>query len=155
MESTAYVFDKKEKVGKQTTAGSAARLVRQVKKATRRKYSAEDKIRIILEGFRKEIPVTELCRRERINTAIYYSWLKDFMEAGKARLKGDALREANRSEVESLRGENQRLKELAGEQALEINLLKKVLCGRERMAQGNGRPRERRFNSGYRVLEMA
>ena len=94
---------------------------------TRRQFSAEDKIRIVLEGFRKEIPVSDLCRREGISSALYYSWLKDFMEAGKARLKGDSLRDATQSEVKEFRAENGRLKELVGEQALQIQLLKKSL----------------------------
>jgi transposase len=80
-----------------------------------------------LEGFRKEMPVSDLCRREGISSALYYSWLKDFMEAGKARLKADSLRDATQSEVKQLRGQNARLKELVGEQALEIQLLKKSL----------------------------
>lgn len=109
------------------TTGSVTKLIREVKRKTRRKFSSEDKIRIVLEGFRKEIPVTDLCRRESISSAIYYSWLKDFMEAGKARLKGDLLRDANAAEVKSLREENSRLKELAGEQALQLQLLKKSL----------------------------
>ena len=107
--------------------GSAAKLIREVRAQTRRRFSAEDKIRIVLEGFRKEIPVSDLCRREGISSALYYSWLKDFMEAGKARLKGDTLRDATQGEVKGLRQENGRLKELVGEQALEIQLLKKSL----------------------------
>ena len=109
------------------TPGSAAKLIREVRVQTRRRFSAEDKIRIVLEGFRKEIPVSDLCRREGISSALYYSWLKDFMEAGKARLKGDTLRDATQGEVKELRRENVRLKELVGEQALEIQLLKKSL----------------------------
>lgn len=109
------------------TPGSAAKLIREVRTQTRRRFSAEDKIRIVLEGFRKEIPVSDLCRREGISSALYYSWLKDFMEAGKARLRGDTLRDATQSEVKGLRQENARLKELVGEQALEIQLLKKSL----------------------------
>jgi transposase len=100
------------------TPGSAAKLIREVGAKTRRQFSAEDKIRIVLEGFRKEIPVSDLCRREGISSALYYSWLKDFMEAGKARLRGDSLRDATSSEVKGLRAENGRLKELAGDQAL-------------------------------------
>jgi len=98
-----------------------------VYRKTRRSITAEDKIRIVLEGFRKEIPVTDLCRREGLSCARYYAWLKDFMEAGKARLKGDALRNASAAEVKELQGENAQLKELAGEQALQIQLLKKSL----------------------------
>ncbi|HUI23347.1 MAG TPA: transposase [Nitrososphaerales archaeon] len=109
------------------TPGKAAKLIREVRAKTRRKFSAEDKIRIVLEGFRKEVPVSDLCRREGISSALYYSWLKDFMEAGKARLQGDSLRDATQSEVKELRAENGRLKELAGEQALQIQLLKKSL----------------------------
>ncbi len=109
------------------TPGSAAKLIREVRAQTRRRFSAEDKIRIVLEGFRKEIPVSDLCRREGLSSALYYSWLKDFMEAGKARLKGDTLRDATQGEVKGLRRENARLKELVGEQALEIQLLKKSL----------------------------
>jgi transposase len=109
------------------TPGSAAKLLREVRAQTRRRFSAEDKIRIVLEGFRKEMPVSDLCRREGISSALYYSWLKDFMEAGKARLKGDTLRDATQSEVKELRQENARLKELVGEQALELQLLKKSL----------------------------
>lgn len=109
------------------TPGSGARLMREVRRNTRRRFSAEDKIRVVLEGFRKEIPITDLCRREGISSALYYSWLKDFMEAGKARLKGDSLRDATTQEVKHLRAENARLKELVGEQALELLVLKKSL----------------------------
>lgn len=124
MEESTLVLEKEET---QATPGSAARLIREVKYKTRKRVSSEDKIRIVLEGFRKEIPVSDLCRREGISTAIYYSWLKDFMEAGKARLKGDSLRDATHSEVKSLKEENSRLKELLGEQALQMQLLKKSL----------------------------
>jgi len=109
------------------TPGSTAKLIRQVHRQTRRRFSAEDKIRIVLEGFRKELPVSDLCRRESLSSALYYSWLKDFMEAGKARLKGDSLRDATSAEVKELRAENARLKELVGDQALELQLLKKSL----------------------------
>lgn len=109
------------------TPGGAARLIRKVKKVTRRKFTAEQKIRIVLEGFRKEIPVSDLCRRERISAAIYYSWLKEFMEAGKDRLRGNTLRKATRDEVVQLKQESQQLKELIGEQALELALFKKRL----------------------------
>jgi transposase len=109
------------------TPGGAAKLIREVRAKTRRRFSAEEKVRIVLEGFRKEIPVSDLCRREGISSALYYSWLKDFMEAGKVRLKGDSLRDATQSEVKELRVENARLKELVGDQALQIQLLKKSL----------------------------
>ena len=109
------------------TPGSTSKLIRQVHHQTRRRFSAEDKIRIVLEGFRKELPVSDLCRRESLSSALYYSWLKGFMEAGKARLKGDSLRDATSEEVKELRAENVRLKELVGDQALELQLLKKSL----------------------------
>jgi len=116
-------------VEEQATPGSGAQLIREVRRRTRKKFSTEDKIRIVLEGFRKEIPVTDLCRQERISAAVYYAWLKDFMEAGKTRLRGDTLRGANEEEVKELRIENDRLKALAGEQALQLQLLKKSLKG--------------------------
>ena len=109
------------------TPGSTARLIREVKTRTRKRFSAEEKIRIVLEGFRREIPVSELCRKENISSCLYYSWLKDFMEAGKSQLKGDTVRSATKSEVSGLKQENSRLKELLGEQTLEIQLLKKSL----------------------------
>jgi transposase len=111
----------------QPTPGGAAKLIRQVRQTTKKRYSAEDKIRIVLEGFRKELPVSDLCRREKVSSAIYYNWLKQFMEGGKAQLRGDTLRSATRDEVEELKEENNRLKELAGEQALELALFKKRL----------------------------
>jgi transposase len=114
-------------IEREASPGSSAKLIREVKRHTRRRFSSEDKIRIVLEGFRKEIPTSELCRRENISTAIYYTWLKDFMEAGKARLRRDSLREATHSEVKELREENNRLKELLGEQALSLHILKKSL----------------------------
>lgn len=107
--------------------GGAARFINHIRRKTRKRVSAEDKIRIVLEGFRKELPVADLCRREGINASVYYSWLKDFMEAGKCRLKGDSIRSATAGEVKRLKAENQRLKSLAGEQALDISLLKKSL----------------------------
>ena len=109
------------------TRGGAAKPIREVRTQTQQRFSAENKIMIILEGFRKELRVSNLCRIEGISRALYYSWRKGFVEAGKARLKGDTLRDATQSEVKELRRENARLKELVGEQALEIQLLKKSL----------------------------
>ena len=111
----------------QVSPGSTVRLINQIKRHNKKRLSAEDKIRIVLEGFRKELPVSDLCRRESIHVSLYYSWLKDFMEAGKSRLKGDTTRSANENEVKRLQAENNRLKSLAGEQALELCLLKKSL----------------------------
>jgi transposase len=124
MENSTLLMEKEDV---QATPGSAARLIREVKRKTRKRFSSEEKIRIVLEGFRKELPVSDLCRKESISTALYYSWLKDFMEAGKSRLKKDSLRDASKGEVKGLRRENIRLKELLGSQALEIQLLKKSL----------------------------
>ena len=107
------------------TPGSGARLIREVKRKTYKRYTSEEKIRIVLEGFRKEIPVSDLCRREGLKASIYYKWLKDFMEAGKARLRGDSLRETPYEEVVHLKKENEQLKEFLGDQALQLYLLKK------------------------------
>ena len=109
-------------------ADDNARLViSRTKRATRRKFSPEEKVRIVIEGIRGEITVTTLCRREGIATNVYYKWLKDFMEAGKGRLKGDTLREASRAEVQSLQRENERLKELVAQLSVENLVLKKSL----------------------------
>jgi transposase len=103
------------------------RQIRRAKQVTRRRFSAEDKIRIVMEGIRGEEPVSALCRREGIQSTIYYRWLKDFMEAGKQRLRGDMLREAGKDEVQALKAENQRLKELVADYALQTLALKKSL----------------------------
>ena len=103
------------------------RLIRRTKQITRRRFTPEEKVRILIEGIRGEIPVSVLCRREGIGTNVYYKWLKGCMEAGKGRLKGDTLREANRAEVETLKQENQRLKELVAQLSLENLVLKKSL----------------------------
>lgn len=100
-------------------------LMRRTKRVTRRRFSADEKIRIVLEGVRAEQSVAELCRQEGIHPTIYYKWLKEFMEAGKARLRGDTKREATSDEVTQLRQENERLKELVGEVSLTNMLLKK------------------------------
>jgi transposase len=101
--------------------------IRKAKAVSRRKFSAEEKIRIVMEGIRGDISVSELCRREGIHNTVYYKWLKEFMEAGKRRLRGDHQREANRGEVQSLREENGRLKQLVAEYALDLMALKKSL----------------------------
>ena len=101
--------------------------IRRAKKATRRRFSVEEKIRIVMEGIRGEEPVSVLCRREGIDASVYYRWLKDFMEAGKQRLRGDALREARSDEVKALNDENARLKQLVADYALDLMALKKSL----------------------------
>ena len=103
--------------------------VREIKRRTRRKYNAEEKIRIALEGFKGETTVAELCRKEGINQNVYYRWSKDFMEAGKKRLKGDTEREATTNEVQDLRRENSHLKHLVADLALKNNYLKKTTHG--------------------------
>ena len=100
--------------------------VRQVRVAARRKYTSEEKIRIVLEGFRREVTVNDLCRREGIKPSAYYAWTKEFMEAGKERLSRDAARDATRQEVEALKRENAELKHLVAEVSLEAYRLKKT-----------------------------
>jgi transposase len=90
-------------------------------------YSSEEKIRIVIEGIRGEVSIAELCRKEGINQANYYKWSKDFLEAGKKRLNGDTMREANTSEVHMLKEENSDLKELVAELSLKVRDLKKNL----------------------------
>ena len=101
-------------------------VVREIKRKTRRKFSSEEKIRIVLEGLRGEESIAELCRREGINPNLYYNWSKEFLEAGKRRLKGDTKREATSGEVVTLRGENDQLKVLVAELSLENRRLKKI-----------------------------
>lgn len=100
--------------------------VRQVRSVTRRKYTPEEKIRIVLEGFRREVTVNDLCWREGIKPHSYYAWTKDFMEAGKERLSRDAVRDASRQEVEHLRRESRDLKLLVGELSLGLHRFKKT-----------------------------
>ena len=110
---------------------SASSLISELKRKTRRTYSSEEKIRIIIDGVRGEMSVAELCRREGISQGIYYKWSKDFMEAGKKRLNGDTMREANTSEVKELKDENRSLKELVAELSLKNRDLKKNLNGED------------------------
>ncbi len=100
--------------------------MRSVRRATRRKYTPEEKIRIVLEGFRREATVNDLCRREGINPANYYSWTKEFMEAGKERLTRNTVRDATRHEIEQLKRENGDLKEIVADLLLETHRLKKT-----------------------------
>ena len=100
--------------------------VKDIRGKTRRKYSAEDKIRIVLEGLRGEDTIAELCRREGIAQNLYYKWSRDFLEAGKKRLSGDVEREANSTEVTELKDENRHLKQLYADLALKNDVLKKI-----------------------------
>jgi len=108
---------------------SAERVAKDIRRATRKQYSAEEKIRIVLEGLRGDDSIAELCRREGIAQGVYYKWSKDFMEAGKKRLAGDTVRAANNEEVTELRREGRDLKEVVAELTLENRLLKKSMIG--------------------------
>ena len=102
-------------------------LIRDIRRATRRHFSAEEKIRIVLEGLRGEESIAEICRREGIATSMYYGWSKEFLEAGKKRLAGDTTRAATSDEVKALRREAQSLKEVVADLTLENRLLKKSM----------------------------
>ena len=100
--------------------------IKDIKRLTRRKFTAEEKIRIILEGFRRDTPIRDLCHREGIKPSTYYAWLKDFMEAGKDRLARDNVRDATKAEVQEIKRENARLKQLVAELSLQVHVLKKT-----------------------------
>ena len=104
-------------------------VVREIKRRTRRRYNAEEKIRIVLEGLKGEASIAEICRREGIAPNVYYTWSKEFLEAGKKRLQGDTEREATSGEVGGLRKENDQLKALVAELSLKNRVLKKSLHG--------------------------
>ena len=108
---------------------SAEQSVRDIRRKTRKQYSAEEKIRIVLEGLRGEESIAALCRREGIAESLYHSWSKEFLEAGKKRLAGDTARQATSNEVKTLRAETRNLKEALAEQMLENRLLKKSMIG--------------------------
>jgi len=112
-----------------STKQSAEKTVRDIRRATKRKYSSEEKIRIVLEGLRGEDSIASLCRKEGINQNLYYRWSKEFLEAGKKRLAGDTVREATSDEVKGLRKESLALKETLAELMLENRLLKKSMLG--------------------------
>jgi len=100
--------------------------MQQVRVAARRKYTPEEKVRIVLEGFRREVAVNELCRREGIKPGAYYAWTKDFMEAGKEQLTRDTVRDATRREIDELKRENGDLKQLVADLSLDVYRLKKT-----------------------------
>ncbi len=108
---------------------SSEAVVREIRRRSRRRFSAEEKIRVVLEGLRGEMSVAELCRREGIASNLYYRWSKEFLEAGKKRLNGDTVREATSDEVKVLRSENRELKEVVAEMVLKNRVLKKSLTG--------------------------
>jgi transposase len=115
--------------GKQ--GSSPESIVREIKRQTRRKFGAEEKIRIVLEGLRGEVGIADLCRKEGIHPTMYYKWSKTFLEAGKRQLNGDTIREAGSDEIKELRTENDSLKMLVAELTLRNRTLKKTLQGLE------------------------
>jgi Transposase and inactivated derivatives len=116
---------------KKKSETSPESIVREIKRTTRRKFTAEEKIRIVLRGLRGEESVTDLCRKEGIHPTMYYKWSKSFLESGKRQLNGDTIREASSNEVKELRDENDELKMLVAELSLRTRVLKKTLQGLE------------------------
>ena len=134
---------------------NARQVVRRTRNVTRRKYTPEEEVRIVIEGIRGEISVSALCRREGINPGVYYKWLKAYMEAGKSRLKGDTLREANKAEVDALKRENERLKELVAQLSVENLVLKKASVrahGQALCEEGRPSSRRKSFRSSRGLL---
>ena len=109
------------------TSDPTTQLIRQVRQATRKRYTAEEKIRIVMEGIRGDDPISTICRREGIHANMYYKWLKAFMEAGKERLKGEEKRGATHGEVDELKRDNERLKQLVADLSVQNMVLKKSL----------------------------
>lgn len=116
---------------KKSSKSSAENTIRNIRRNSRRQYSGEEKIRIVLEGLRGEESIAELCRREGISQSVYYRWSKEFLEAGKQRLVGNTKREASSEDVQALRQENEQLKQLVAELALKNRVLKKSVIGTE------------------------
>ena len=112
-----------------TRQSHGEKVVKNIRRATRKQYSAEEKIRIVLNGLKGEDSIAELCRREGIAQSLYYSWSKEFLEAGKRRLSGDTARQATSPEVKDLRSESLALKECVADLTLENRLLKKSMTG--------------------------
>ena len=112
-----------------TSKDAADKLVKNIRRKTRRLHATEEKIRIILAGLRGEESIAALCRREGISESLYYSWSKEFLEAGKQRLAGDTARQATSPEVKELRSESSALKEVVADLTLENRLLKKSMLG--------------------------
>ena len=119
-----------------TRKSPGEKIVKEIKRATRKQYSSEEKIRIVLDGLRGEDSIAEVCRRESISQGVYYKWSKDFMEAGKKRLSGDTARAATTDEVKDLRREARDLKEVVAEQTLELRILKKNMMVLSRFSSG-------------------
>ena len=119
----------KTKLNSKSTKSKATKVVKDIRRANRKLYSAEEKIRIVIEGLRGESSIAELCRQEGIAQSMYYSWSKEFLEAGKRRLSGDTARQATSPEVKELRSESLALKECVADLTLENRLLKKSMTG--------------------------
>lgn len=117
----------KTKLNTKTTKSKATKVVKDIRRANRKLYSAEEKIRIVIDGLRGDHSIAELCRKEGIAQSMYYSWSKEFIEAGKQRLAGDTARAATTDEVKDLRRESRILKEIVAEQTLDLRLLKKSM----------------------------
>ncbi len=117
----------KRKQQTKSSDSATTKLIRKTRQATCKRYTAEEKIRIVMEGVRGEELVSTICRHESLHSNMYYRWLKSFMEAGKQRLKGEETRGASRSEVKELKLDNQRLKELVADLSVENMVLKKSL----------------------------
>ena len=113
-----------------TSKDAADKLVKGIRRKTRKQYSAEEKIRIVLAGLRGEESIAALCRREGISESLYYTWSKEFLEAGKQRLAGDTARQATSPELKELRSESAALKEVVADLTLENRLLKKSMIGK-------------------------
>jgi transposase len=116
----------KESLTSSTSKQPVLSVINDIQRQTRKQYSAEEKIRIVIEGLRGESSVAEICRREGINPNIYYRWSKEFLEAGKKPLMGDTIREATGPEVQTMKRENEALKQLVAKLSLENRLLKKA-----------------------------
>ena len=131
--------------------------MQQVRVVARRKYTPEEKVRIVLEGFRREVAVNELCRREGIKPGAYYAWTKDFMEAGRERLTRDAVRDATRQEIEQIKRESTDLKHLVADLSLEVYRLKKrlFLCWRTTTVPAHEYCRQGRYHGQGGNLDRA
>ena len=116
---------------KKSSKPAAERTIRNIRRNSRKQYTGEEKISIVLEGLRGEATIAELCRREGISQSVYYRWSKEFLEAGKQRLVGNTKREASSEDVAALRRENEQLKQLVAELALKNRVLKKSVTGWE------------------------
>jgi len=119
----------KTKLNTKSSKSKATKVVKDIRRANRKLYSAEEKIRIVIDGLRGDHSIAELCRKEGIAQSMYYSWSKEFIEAGKQRLAGDTARAATTDEVKDLRRESRILKEIVAEQTLDLRLLKKSMIG--------------------------